>query len=144
MDSNLISYFNKKVGHFDDDECWYWLGSQSSDGYGMVALRAYKGLRAHRLSYEIYKGPIPDDLLCCHTCDNILCVNPEHLFLGTTEDNGQDMSKKGRGRKRDLNKTHCKYGHELNEETSHITSQGYRVCRICRRDYERYAYHHYR
>ena len=78
--------------------CWIWLGAVSNWGYGVVYPLGRRGKqhRAHRLIYELHRGPIPNDLLACHKCDNTQCVNPDHIFLGTHSENAQDRSKKGR------------------------------------------------
>ena len=62
----------------------------------MVGGRAGKRWRASRLVWHVVKGPVPEGLYVLHQCDNELCINPEHLFLGTLKDNTQDMMKKGR------------------------------------------------
>ena len=95
---------NKKLKYFWDkvektDSCWFWRGGISSRGYGNFAFRK-DGIvvnnRAHRFSFELAFGKIPKNILVCHKCDNPLCVNPQHLFLGTQKDNAIDMVKKGR------------------------------------------------
>ena len=75
--------------------CWLWDG-RDIKGYGAVSV-ANKSKLAHRVSYEYHKGPIPDGMFVLHKCDMPLCINPEHLFLGTHAENMADMKRKGRG-----------------------------------------------
>lgn len=80
------------------DECWVWTASASHDGYGAFGVGGRKGgmVRAHRFSYSLTHGPIPDGKMVLHRCDNRRCVNPNHLFLGDAKSNGEDMAKKDR------------------------------------------------
>jgi len=94
--------FWAKVDVRGPDECWLWTGSTIRSGYGMVNVKR-KSKLAHRVSWELQNGPIPDGggwhgTCVLHRCDVRNCVNPAHLFLGTHRDNMLDMGAKGRGR----------------------------------------------
>ena len=81
-----------------DNGCWEFTGWCNNKGYGMIG----KGARSeglvlcHRASYESFIGPIPEEKMVLHKCDNTKCFNPDHLFLGTHQDNMNDMASKGR------------------------------------------------
>lgn len=86
------------------ESCWVWTGPKGAGGeYGMLTTgtrgkESYRRVLAHRLSWTLHFGEIPEGLVICHHCDNPPCVRPDHLFIGTQEDNVRDMWRKGRGR----------------------------------------------
>lgn len=94
-------YVNTQIG------CWEWTGAKMPTGRGELGFKDIDGKwrykYAYRVSYELYRGPIPNGMLVCHTCDNPSCVNPHHLFLGSVQDNASDMVKKGRSTKGEKN-----------------------------------------
>jgi hypothetical protein len=101
----------KKVG-----ECWLWQLGTHGHGYGTAVFDG-KSIDAHRLSFQAFKGKIPPGLLVCHTCDVPACCRPSHLFLGTHQDNSDDMAAKGRSTKGRRVNTGSKHGNaRLDEE----------------------------
>ncbi|HDL7461496.1 TPA: HNH endonuclease [Yersinia enterocolitica] len=89
-------------GCIKTDKCWVWKMSVASSGYGQIRLN-YKNLRANRASYVTFKGEIPDGMVVRHTCDNKLCINPDHLILGSCKQNSQDMVDRDRQAKGERN-----------------------------------------
>lgn len=87
--------FFEKVDVRSPDECWPWLGNLDAQGYGYLVMRG-RPWRASRFMYMSRKGPLHPELFVLHSCDNPLCVNPDHLRLGTAADNSRDMVTRGR------------------------------------------------
>jgi hypothetical protein len=77
------------------DSCWNWTSTKHPKGYGLFSIKN-RNQRAHRVSYQLCCGPIPDGMQVLHKCDNPSCVRPDHLFLGTNADNMADKVAKGR------------------------------------------------
>lgn len=84
--------------HLDKSgECWLWVGASSRRGYGTIRVGG-KGVRAHRMAWELQNGPIPNGMQVLHHCDEPACCRVSHLFLGTHQDNMTDMKRKHRAR----------------------------------------------
>jgi len=135
---DLILYkekLDKKSILNENTKCIEWTGSKRR-GYGALNFRG-KNNFAHRVSYIVHKGEIPTGLFICHTCDNKICVNPEHLYAGTPKQNMEDKMERGRFFNGHSAKTHCTNGHEYTEENTHWrksgskTSTPWRACKIC-------------
>ena len=93
-----VERFWNKVSKSGEQECWLWTGSLAKSGYGAFMTSEKKVGHAHRIAWKFERGEIPAGAFVCHHCDTPACVNPAHLFLGSPNDNVQDMMRKGRYR----------------------------------------------
>jgi hypothetical protein len=109
--------------------CWVWTGAKNALGYGLASKPGIKRqFRAHRVAYELLRGPIPDGLVIDHKCRNPSCVNPDHLEPVTQGEN----VKRGRAGWQNKIKTHCVNGHEFTAENTITRNGSHRDCRACR------------
>lgn len=101
-------------------ECWLWTGYKTEKGYGRLSINGQR-IRAHRYAWESINGPVPNGFIVCHRCDTPACVRPDHLFIGTINDNTQDMIAKGR--------------HAFGERAGSARLTAQQVCEILHRYY---------
>lgn len=116
--------FMKKV-HKEPNGCWRWIGAKYGNGYGQF----WNGKRQSSAHHFLLPEPIPAGKEACHKCDFKLCVNPDHIFVGTHSDNMKDSA--GKGRHYNQKKTHCKSGHEFTKSNTYMAKSGQRTCRKC-------------
>ena len=125
----LYALFMRRVDK-QENGCWYWTGTKDRLGYGRVHdARDHCQRLAHRIGYELFKGPIPEGLMLDHLCRNPSCVNPDHLEAVdafTNQARGETLTA------RNLAKTHCPHGHPYSGENLMIKKDGTRACRTCK------------
>lgn len=145
MSASIADRFWSRVRR--GDACWEWQGAaRYRGGYGKIyGASAGRPQAAHRYSWELHNGPIPDGMVVGHHCDNPACVRPDHLFVGTQADNMRDASAKGRMWK-GPRKTHCAQGHEFTPENTGFSVEAvgghrHRYCRECKNGRCR-SFHH--
>jgi len=124
----LLERFMAKVSPEPTSGCWLWTGANVR-GYGQLHL-AGKMVRAHRLSYELRHGPLPEGSCVLHECDMPSCVNPDHLKVGSQTENMRDKGL--RGRNYNGARTTCPRGHPYSPENTRVYKNG-RYCRECHR-----------
>jgi hypothetical protein len=95
MEERFWQYVDEDADFGPDGECWKWKAGHSTTGYGVFHTPDGQ-IGAHRYSYELHSGEKLGDLFACHHCDNKGCVNPDHLYAGTPQDNADDAVKRGR------------------------------------------------
>lgn len=149
----LQERFEEKYIPVPEAGCWLWTAAVDTYGYGRIGFG--DGLiSAHRVSWALYRGEIPNGLCVLHACDVPSCVNPDHLFLGTHSDNSKDCFNKGRSKilkcqpfgnariaEIRRTKTHCKRGHPLAGGNLYVDQNtGYRSCRACKTAREKAYY----
>lgn len=101
---SLIDRFEDFYVPDPNSGCWLWIGVSNAQGYGHFKIPDQYGewrtVKAHRAAYQLYRGvEVPSNMQLMHKCDTPCCVNPDHLEIGTRNDNQQDMARKGRGTK---------------------------------------------
>jgi hypothetical protein len=125
-------YVDKNGPVWNGSHCWIWTRGKFTNGYGAFTLKDHM-VGAHKYSYELLNGKIPDNLEPDHLCRNKSCVNPSHIEVVTHRENVK------RGILPEINKlraraiTHCNHGHPFDTANTHISVDGWRVCRICQR-----------
>ena len=124
--------------------CWIWQAYCDAAGYGYLTIGG-KNRRAHRVSFEEFRGPIPDGLQLDHLCRNRGCINPDHLEAVTADENNRRSHSPSAV---NAQKTSCIHGHEFSPENTYITPDGNRACRACvaraSRDYKQRRKQHAR
>ncbi|MFD8088690.1 HNH endonuclease signature motif containing protein [Streptomyces malaysiensis] len=118
------------------DGCWTWRAALNAYGYGAFWTADKKVVGAHRFSYQLHYGPIPEGMWVLHRCDNPPCVRPDHLFLGSPADNIHDMDSKGRGR-RPGPRERCPQGHPYDESNTVQRKDGAKSCWLCRKEWRK-------
>ena len=133
----LLERFRAKYRVNPETGCWDWLGAKGGGDYGHMRMGGRAGGRqvvAHRIAYELFKGPIPEGLEIDHACRNRGCVNPAHLDVMTHRENGlRGISPPAVNAR----KTRCDRGHPLEGENLRIDYRGDRTCVTCARERER-------
>lgn len=124
-----MNRFWKRVDKRSDAECWPWIGTIGTWGYGSFWFRGCTR-NASRVAWILTHGEIEGDYVVCHTCDNPACCNPSHLFLGTQGDNVRDCNLKGRGKGQYTSDSHPRHTAKLSAEQVRHAKFLYEACGV--------------
>lgn len=130
----LIERFKDKLLCDVETGCWNWTGDMRR-AYGALRVDGRR-IGAHRISYQLFRGPIPNGMQICHHCDNPRCCNPDHLFIGTPTTNMRDKMNKGRGFLPDVkgeNHGNSKLNRSKVLEIRYLRSQNWRTIALAKR-----------
>ena len=136
-DERVVAAFWERVDRRGDDECWLWTAYKMRYGHGRIQVWVEGGRfieAAHRLSYRLHVGEIPEGMFLDHLCRTPACVNPSHLEPVT---NAENVMRGRSPQAENARKTRCKYGHPLAGDNLIWRACGRRECRICRRRHNR-------
>lgn len=131
LSEEAVSRFWAKVKRGGANECWLWQGAKCGRGYGRAQIDRHKRTAAHRLSYHITHGGIPEGKVIDHLCRNPSCVNPAHLDPVDNRENVVRGDAPRMLKMRNRSVTHCPRGHEYTEDNTRLCSRGKRNCRAC-------------
>lgn len=119
----------------NNNGCWLWTGATTKriQGYGVIRVDNHNEL-VHRLSFKLFSKDFNPILDVLHKCNNTKCYNPDHLYQGSHSSNMIDRYKDGLDNNVQRQRTHCPQGHPYTDGNTYVTKNGWRQCKICKKE----------